>query len=831
MASLNLSTNGPSISNSYKSVVDSPPASGQSATSSTYGQWAVYSVSAPLANAFQQDSGNKESILKVQSTGEGELIDLIEEFSDGRIQYAFVKVKDPNTSLPKNVLIGWCGEGVPERTKGYFTSHTNAVAKVLQGYHIQITARSDRDLTPESIVQKVADSSGSRYSGGGSSTAASKGPHPPATNKPVFTPTVSSMGSGGFNPLANSRSRNAGQGQNVDEDGWGADAPPVTRTQLEKVHSSYTPTKVNMKELTSQQREPLKFNGFQTASEPERSDVVRGGYQPIGKVDIAALRKEAQGASTRDDRPSTVKGAYEPVGKVDIATIRARAQGSSGQTSPPSRLSPAATGTSATSDRSAPFTSSERLTTLPKPKVANRFGSSNNAFTGTTAPTPGGFGFGAKPAAPAPPVGVGKNFADQAGKTPAQIWAEKKARERGLSGSGDKSPGLGGPVSPITSQKSGGEGWKSGYAGKSWGPVSTSKTGQSASSMGQQRTGEEPEAAQEEAPASPAGGISALRDRFKAAPPMGAPASTDRSTPEPPQLDMSSKPSAPCGVPMPGLPMRPKDDEEEEQAPSAMPVPPPATQPRPEPEEEDEEEAVSPIRVAMPVGRGSISEVENAHEEQMSPPPSMPARSLGHVIPQEDEMEEEHHAADAARGAGAAMATSSFGQHKAETAQPGGEHSGKRAIAQYDYEKAEDNELELKEGEEVSNVEMVDDDWWMGQNSRGETGLFPSNYVELVEDDRHTSAAPEPSHPEPPTIHEPEPEADEEPQHHAGGSTAHQGTTATALYDYEAAEDNEISFPDGATVTNIEFPDDDWWSGHYGGKEGLFPANYVKLDE
>lgn len=38
---------------------------------------------------------------------EGEIIDLIDEFSDGRIQFAFVKVKDPNTSLPKNVLIAW----------------------------------------------------------------------------------------------------------------------------------------------------------------------------------------------------------------------------------------------------------------------------------------------------------------------------------------------------------------------------------------------------------------------------------------------------------------------------------------------------------------------------------------------------------------------------------------------------------------------------------------------------------------------------------------------------------------------------------------------------
>ena len=62
---------------------------------------------------------------------EGELIDLIDEFSDGRIQFAFVKVSDPNTSLPKYVLVAWCGEGVPERTKGYFTSHLAAVSKVL----------------------------------------------------------------------------------------------------------------------------------------------------------------------------------------------------------------------------------------------------------------------------------------------------------------------------------------------------------------------------------------------------------------------------------------------------------------------------------------------------------------------------------------------------------------------------------------------------------------------------------------------------------------------------------------------------------------------------
>ena len=72
---------------------------------------------------------------------EGELSDLIDEFSDGRIQFAFVKIKDPNTTLPKSILVAWCGEGVPERTKGYFTSHTSAVSKVL---HVRLYAEKQR---------------------------------------------------------------------------------------------------------------------------------------------------------------------------------------------------------------------------------------------------------------------------------------------------------------------------------------------------------------------------------------------------------------------------------------------------------------------------------------------------------------------------------------------------------------------------------------------------------------------------------------------------------------------------------------------------------------
>ena len=45
--------------------------------------------------------------LRVQVCENGDLDYLGEEFSDGRIQYAFARVVDPNSKLPKFVLINW----------------------------------------------------------------------------------------------------------------------------------------------------------------------------------------------------------------------------------------------------------------------------------------------------------------------------------------------------------------------------------------------------------------------------------------------------------------------------------------------------------------------------------------------------------------------------------------------------------------------------------------------------------------------------------------------------------------------------------------------------
>ena len=268
------------------------------------------------------------------------------------------------------------------------------------------------------------------------------------------------------------------------------------------------------------------------------------------------------------------------------------------------------------------------------------------------------------------------------------------------------------------------------------------------------------------------------------------------SAPSPPPLDTSNKPNAGRGIPIPGLPSQPSQSQPEEDEAPRMPTPPAQPPRSPTPPTPPAMDSGSPIRVAMPVGRGhNDQEVQDAREEQLSPPPSMPTRSLAQAIPHEDDLTEAPSGHDPARGAGGATAAAAFGEEAAESAHPGAHESGKRALVQYDYEKAEDNELELREGEYVTNIEMVDEDWWMGQNPRGESGLFPSNYVELVEDDGGASgqALPQPTaQPQ----HEPE-------QHDTSAAGASQGATATALYDYEAAEGNELSFPENAIITGV----------------------------
>jgi len=52
------------------------------------------------------------------------------------------------------------------------------------------------------------------------------------------------------------------------------------------------------------------------------------------------------------------------------------------------------------------------------------------------------------------------------------------------------------------------------------------------------------------------------------------------------------------------------------------------------------------------------------------------------------------------------------------------------------------------------------------------------------------------------------------------------------LYDYEATEDNELSFVKGDKITEIGPASEDWWQGKdKQGNVGFFPGNYVEVQE
>ncbi|KAI8115742.1 SH3 domain-containing protein 19, partial [Lucilia cuprina] len=135
------------------------------------------------------------------------------------------------------------------------------------------------------------------------------------------------------------------------------------------------------------------------------------------------------------------------------------------------------------------------------------------------------------------------------------------------------------------------------------------------------------------------------------------------------------------------------------------------------------------------------------------------------------------------------------------------ESEGLVGHALQDYEAGDDDEISFKEGEDITGIDEVDENWYIGRNKAGKVGMFPAMYVQLAGKSAPSATAS--------ALTESEPKS----------------KSAIAVYDYAAGDEDELSFDEGETITQIQEVSPEWWSGENSKQEyGLFPSNYVKLN-
>jgi hypothetical protein len=116
---------------------------------STSNDWAVYSI-------------DKTEALKLVEVGQ-ELSDFQQEFDDSKLLFGIVRLYDSDTGLYKIVLVSFLGDGVPVSAKGKYHSYASSLTSFFKGFHLHIQARSEADVEPAQILQKIKDASGAKY--------------------------------------------------------------------------------------------------------------------------------------------------------------------------------------------------------------------------------------------------------------------------------------------------------------------------------------------------------------------------------------------------------------------------------------------------------------------------------------------------------------------------------------------------------------------------------------------------------------------------------------------------------------------------------------------
>uniref|UniRef100_UPI003AAE72FE SH3 domain-containing protein 19 n=1 Tax=Centroberyx gerrardi TaxID=166262 RepID=UPI003AAE72FE len=154
--------------------------------------------------------------------------------------------------------------------------------------------------------------------------------------------------------------------------------------------------------------------------------------------------------------------------------------------------------------------------------------------------------------------------------------------------------------------------------------------------------------------------------------------------------------------------------------------------------------------------------------------------------------------------------------------------SGPRCVARFEFEGEHSDELSFSEGDVIKLKEYVGQDWARGQIGVF-TGIFPLNFVEIVED-----LPPPPTqqqHTQPTKIALPGMVAppSTQPEVAKPAQASQSGVEwAVALYDFSGQTDGDLSFQQGDRILITQHIDAEWCCGRLNGREGFFPKNFVE---
>ncbi|KFH65254.1 hypothetical protein MVEG_08735 [Podila verticillata NRRL 6337] len=644
---VNFTTHGRELKAAYDAILrPADPKSGDN--------WAI----------FGYDKGSND--LKVLGQGAGGLEELEDEFVDGKIQYAFVRIIDPNSQLNKFILIAWCGDGVPESKKGLFNSHLADVSQFLKGYHLQINARSEFDVTPAQIMKRVNEGSGSKYS----------------IHKETYE-----------------------------------------QERIRPLQSAYKKTEIP--DIAALQRNPTK---------PESAPKYNIGSKPVVSTPPAKPAEPSWKSSSSAPSPPTSSSSsaaskiqsWNKISSGGSSYVSSTSSSFNKVAPPASLLNYGASQASTPNDPSMNKAQQIRLEREAREKEERER--------------------------------IAKEIRDREARERSiddQSGAQKQAEERRLQEQREREQ---------DQQRS----------------QDRAREERAAREREERERSEAEDAARAAREAAKAREDAQARDRAAQAEEQHRQKEQDQRQREREEREESDR-----------IAKQKKDEE--------------AHRRKQEEEEEERRQQAEEERRQQEAADDKRRLEEEEHERRLQQEVNVAATKTLEL------------------GADALIASS------AHPEVAGGSVS---AVVLYSYEKAEENEMSLFEGEIITNVTELDVGWWSGESEDGtRSGLFPANYVEVIEHAHHAEAAPahheeehyahaQETHPEPAASHHVEEVLSSKP-------------TAVALYDYNAGEPNEISFSEGDIIVEIDFVTEDWWSGHSqdGTRSGLFPSNYVELHQ